>query len=404
VSFGNYAVVVTPAQATIDGASTTTLHLDVAVTGPDGEPVPNPDVSWATTRPSIATVSPSGLVQAITNGSVTVAAIHEGVAGLSTITITGLTEPVFPPGSVSTLGALFNQPWGVGVSPDGKLYVSVLGGLPALLLVDPVTADVSTVAGGTLSPGTVQAPVGIAVAPDGTIYLADAALNSILRVDPATLEVTVLAGGPAGFADGVGEAAQFNSPGGLALAPDGRLYVADRGNHRIRQVDVVTGDVGTLAGSDAVGSGDGLAGLATFDDPSGIAAAPDGMLYVVDAASHVLRRIEPGTGEVLTVAGEPYIEEFVDGAGPLARFASPRGVAVTPDGVVYVTDRDNQSVRKMHPGTFMVSTVAGNGFAGFADGIGPAASFDGPRGIAAAPSGSLFVADLGNGRIRRLDP
>ena len=172
--------------------------------------------------------------------------------------------------------------------------------------------------------------------------------------------VTTLAGrGSIGFSNGTHTEAVFNSPYGVAVAFDGAVYVADAGNNRIRRV-TPTGTVTTLAGSIA-GNNDGTGGAARFNNPRGVAVAPDGTIYVADTGNSRIRKVTP-TGTVTTIAGST--SGFADGTGAAAQFNAPRGIAVTSDGRIYVADTGNQRIRRVTP-TGTVTTIAGSttGFA-----------------------------------------
>ena len=420
VTFGNFSVVVTPAEATIDAGIANQVQLTVSVTGADGQPVAEPQVSWATTHPTLAAVSTSGLVTGLGNGAVTIVATFEGVAGLSAISVKGVGAQLVTvttlagdgtPGFVDGAApdARFSSPEGVAVAPDGALYVADRSN-GRIRRVDPVTAAVSTLAGdgtagfadGDGGAAQFNGLLGVAVAPDGTLYVADANNHCIRRIDPVTGAVSTLAGdGTAGFADGVGTSARFNFPVGVTVALDGTLYVADAANHRIRRIDPATAAVSTLAGNGAAGFHDEVGAFARFAAPSGVTVALDGTLYVADAGNHSIRRIDPVTAAVSTLAGDG-TAGFVDGVGTTARFNRPVGVAVASDGVLYVTDVINNAIRRIDPGSAVVGTVAGDGTPGFVDGVGTTARFRGPFGVAAASDGGLYVADTDNHSIRRI--
>jgi sugar lactone lactonase YvrE len=214
-----------------------------------------------------------------------------------------------------------------------------------------------------------------------------------------TAHVTPLAGtGSAGFADGPAAAARFSDPFGVAVDPRGTVYVADGGeNNRIRRI-APDGTVSTFAGG-AEGLRDGRGAQAAFHTPSAVALDHLGNLYVADTGNHAIRRIGPD-GTVTTVAGNGEPGD-ADGKGAAARFNGPVGVAVDDAGVVYVADTYNDRIRRIAAdGT--VTTIAGGTRPGDADGVGPAAAFDTPSGITVAPDGTLFVADTGNHAVRRI--
>ncbi|MBK9559201.1 MAG: hypothetical protein IPO44_06485 [Candidatus Microthrix sp.] len=186
----------------------------------------------------------------------------------------------------------------------------------------------------------------------------------------------------------------------MAVAPGGTVYVADRYNHRIRAINPTTGAVTTLAGS-TIGFADGPGNTAQFNYPFGVAVAPGGTVYVADRNNHRIRAINPTTGAVTTFAGSG-TAGFADGPGNTAQFNATAGVAVAPGGTVYVTDANNHRIRAINPTTGAVTTLAGSGTAGFADGPGDTAQFTGPIGLTVAPNGTVYLGDYFNHRIRTI--
>ncbi|MEB3197804.1 MAG: carboxypeptidase regulatory-like domain-containing protein, partial [Candidatus Sericytochromatia bacterium] len=294
--------------------------------------------------------------------------------------------------------ASFRGPFGLALAPDGTLYVADHYN-HRIRKVTPEGA-VMTVAGSTQGyadgPGTVakfSAPEGLALAPDGTLYVAD---GGNLRIRKVTADgmVSTLAGSGFGDADGVGTAAKFAKPLGLALAPDGTLYVADKFNHRIRKV-TREGVVSTLAGT-VQGYADGSGTAAKFSDPLALTLAPDGTLFVVDMTNQRIRVVTQA-GVVSTLAGSTL--GYSDGAGAMAKFANPRGLALAPDGTLYVADAGNSRIRTVTR-TGLVKTLAGDGSSAHLDGDLAVAKFGNPMGLAVAPDGRILVADFNSNRIR----
>nr|WP_307732168.1 NHL repeat-containing protein [Massilia aurea] len=213
--------------------------------------------------------------------------------------------------------------------------------------------------------------------------------------------VHLLAGdGQDGVLDGAAPASRFSDPYGVAIGPRGAIYVADGGEaNRIRVVRP-DGAVSTLAGGKE-GFVDGLGAAAAFNTPSAIALDHLGNLYVADTGNHAIRRIAPG-GAVTTLAGNGS-PGYVDGIGRAAQFNGPVGIAVDDAGIVYVADTYNDRIRRIAPdGT--VTTLAGTGKPNLFDGPGTAAAFDTPSALAVDHDGNLYIADTGNNAVRRLRP
>ena len=242
-------------------------------------------------------------------------------------------------------------------------------------------------------------PQGIALQNDGTMYVADR-LNHRIRKISASGNVTTLAGSSYGFANGQGSAASFTQPHGVAVDDSGTVYVADTYNNRIRKI-TASGNVTTLAGSGSSSFSDGNGTDASFRWPSGVAVDGNGTVYVADTGNNRIRKITP-SGNVTTLAGSGNAS-FSDGNGTDASFRSPSGAAVDGNGTVYVADTGNNRIRKITP-TGNVTTLAGSGFSGLVDGQGTAASFFLPSGVAVDGTGAVYVADTLNNRIRKITP
>ncbi len=243
-------------------------------------------------------------------------------------------------------------------------------------------------------------PHGMVVAADGSIYLADRQRHQILRRDPdGTLE-RVAGTGTAGFQDGAAAEAQFHQPTSLAWDPEGHLLVVDQGNHRIRRVRL-DGQVETVAGSEQQGWRDGAKESAQFHSPQGITLDPEGNLYVADTGNHRIRMITPA-GQVSTVAGG---DQAGDADGPVTESRLNQPTALAWDPVrqsLWISDTGNHQIRRL-TADGILSTVVGNGV-GFADGSLERVMFDQPSTLGTDPAGSLWIADRGNQRIRQLLP
>ena len=249
-------------------------------------------------------------------------------------------------------------------------------------------------------------PSGVASDGAGNLFIADSANNTIRKIVVTTRATTTLAGsvGVAGAADGTGAAAQFYSPQGLACDGAGNLFVVDSVNNTIRKVVIATGVVTTFAGSAVTaGSDDGSGTAARFNYPHGVASDGAGNLFVTDSGNDTIRKIVIATGKVTTLAGSAGAAGSDDGTGATARFNFPQGVTSDGAGNLYVTDSDNNTIRKIVIATGKVTTLAGSATAaGNDDGTGTNARFDSPRGVTSDGAGNLFVADSGNNTIRKI--
>jgi RHS repeat-associated protein len=262
--------------------------------------------------------------------------------------------------------------------------------------------------GGPAGSAALDAPRGIAAAPDGAIVVADSDNNRIRRVSAAGTITTIAGTGVYGFGGdgGPATAGRLSQPRDVAVAADGSVYVADTGANRIRRISP-SGTITTVAGGGAPADGLGDGGAATsarLSAPMGVAVAPDGAVYVADTGHDRVRMV--GThGAITTVAGTG-APGFSGDGGPAvaARLRAPRGVAVDREGDVLIADTDNDRVRRVAPDG-IIDTLAGGGAAavGLGDGgAAVAARLSRPEKVAAAPDGAVLVADTGDSRVREV--
>jgi len=313
--------------------------------------------------------------------------------------------------------ARFNVPSGVAVAPTGgDIFVADFQNFR----IRRVTVDgtVTTWAGGDSMAGRCvdgagdaagfAYPSAIAADAAGNLYAYD---HCAIRKIDSTGRVTTLAGTrepdgtpDCGYADNAsGALAQFDDGGyggGIASDADGNVYVADFGNDAIRKV-TADGAVATLAGGAGPGYADGSGTAARFDGPAGVAVAPDGVVYVAETGNDRLRAIAPD-GAVTTVAGDGQAASR-DGTGASASLFAPWGVAVSADGSLFVSESKGNVIRRVSRAG-AVSTLAGNGFAGNKDGSLREATFFSPGQVALAPSGDLYVVDQGSCLLRAITP
>jgi streptogramin lyase len=229
-----------------------------------------------------------------------------------------------------------------------------------------------------------------------------AVLDSKLSAQPFTF--TTFAG-TAGYGsqDGLASSARFNNLTSLALDTLSNIYVADFGNSTIRKI-TPGGVVSTLAGQTGVfSSTDGAGGYATFNYPASIAADPAGNLYVTDLVNNTIRKITP-VGVVSTFAGSPGPGDYKDDTGTAARFNGPYGITIDAAGNLYVSEIQNQTIRKISPAA-VVTTLAGQvSVSGTNDGTGSLAQFNSPSGLALDSATNVYVADYYNYTIRKVTP
>lgn len=324
-------------------------------------------------------------------------------------------------GDGSGLAVTFNNPSSIALDPAGNLVVADTGN-NTIRMITPAGV-VSTLAGkgGVLSGSTngigqkarFNAPYGLAVAGDGTIYVADSYNCTLRKIAPTPKDgggvdyvVTTLAGtaGLKGSADGTGSAARFLVPTGLAVDGDGNVYVADYGAHTIRKV-TPAGVVTTLAGlAGSAGTANGAGSVARFNQPYKLALDANGDLLVADHGNNAIRKVL-ADGTVSTYAGLPGTDSAgsEDGNVSEARFRQPIALAVAA-GDVFVADSGNQVIRKIAAGT-TVSTVAGStSHSGNLDGAGFEARFLAPKAAVVDSTGVIYVSDSGNNCIRKITP
>ena len=316
--------------------------------------------------------------------------------------------------------ALFGNLLAIDVDAEGNIYVidnHYDSGI-AIRKID-TTGVVSTLRRGTASfrTGTLASPRGLAVTGDGAIYIANTGRHQILELTDRGILRAAAGTGEEGYADGPRVEAMFNLPAAIDVAHDGRLVVADEGNNLIRTI------APTATSSSARGQALAVAGrLPRLEDvkvtifasgsllsrPAGMALDLEGNVIVADSGRHAIRRISP-RGTVTTIAGGRG-QGLRDGVGREAQFSEPKGVAVHPDGSIYVADSGNNRIRRIAPDG-SVTTVAGGGppategnWGDFRDGPAAEARFRSPSALAFDGAGNLLIVDTENSRIRLLSP
>ena len=355
----------------------------------------------------------------------------EVVPDVTVTTFAGLSREGFSDTCVTTATATFRRPRRISLGPDGLLYITDQQN-HAIRTLNPTTGEVCTVAGtgqegykdsaDTTDPPVFSYPNGVVVDGDGTIYVSENGNNVIRRIrrTGSTVTVDTFAGdfrpiesaekqqafnstklGMDGFHNGplLGGAA-FRLPDDMVIAADGSIYVADAGNHAIRRIR--NGQVETVAGNGVPGFADGIGPNVRFNTPTGRALSLDGQfLYVADTNNDRVRRIDLTNNRVSTLAGSG-VTGMDDGPPGEATFNQPIGLAVDSDGTVYVSEVSNNDIRRVDL-LGNVTTLAGTGSNKFRDGAGAFARFSQPRGLAIdRQRGILYVVDTDNQRIRQI--
>jgi sugar lactone lactonase YvrE len=257
----------------------------------------------------------------------------------------------------------------------------------------------------------VSNPYGIVTGPDGALYFCEVDGGRTRRLDPTTGRITTLAGTGRKAYEGDGGpalAASFSAPHEIRFDRTGHLYVVERDAHVVRRIDGKTGIVSTLAGTGAPGfSGDGgPANRAELRQPHSIAIDANGQLLVCDIGNHRIRSIDMKTGTISTLAGTGERSKTPDD-GPIAGSAlnGPRSIDTDDRGTAYLVLREGNALFALDQRTSRLRRLGGTGATGFTGDGGRAstATFNGPKGIAWSPDGSLYIVDTENHAIRRVD-
>jgi sugar lactone lactonase YvrE len=292
--------------------------------------------------------------------------------------------------------------------PKGFQACSVTGTFPAVMASSDVSVpvictdavvSVSTLAGsntagsanGTGAAAGFNGIFGLALDSAGNIYVGDAVNKQVRKVTVDGV-VTTYAGGAS---------ANFATPSALVFDTAGNLYVTDSGARNVRKV-TPAGVISIVAGSGTFASQDGNGLAASFKKPAGIVIDSAGNLFVGDAEAHVIRKITP-IGDVTTFAGTPNVAGSADGTGLAATFNDPAGLAIDAAGNLYVADALNNKIRKITPAG-VVTTFAGSGATGSADGAATVASFNVPANVSIDAEGFLYVTETGGKRVRKISP
>jgi streptogramin lyase len=259
--------------------------------------------------------------------------------------------------------------------------------------------------GGPATAAKIDNPFGVVRGPDGAIYFCEYDGQRVRRVGKDGVITTVAGSGEKGFANGPAARASFHKPHEIRFDARGDLFVADMMNHAIRKIDRKTGSVSTFAGTGQAGyAGDGgPAAAAQLKQPHSIQFGPDGALYVCDIGNHVIRRVDKD-GRISTFAGTGKAGPTPDGA-PIrgTPLNGPRSLDFDAQGRLWLATREGNQVFRLEQGR--IHHVAGTGKKGFTGNGGPAreATLSGPKGIAVGPDGDVYLVDTESHTIRKID-
>jgi hypothetical protein len=305
---------------------------------------------------------------------------------------------------------MFNYPVGVSFDPTTQsVFVSdlltsrVRRISPALQVSTYAGSGIATWADGLGTFASFNFPSGVSVDYLGNVYVGDSNNHRVRKISPSGAVSTLAGSGTAGSGNGFGTSAQLNSPTDIALDSSSEFgYIVEQEGCRIRSIELSSGSVSTLAGNGTKGFTDSPTGLLSqFNNPTSAVWHTSGVLYVADWNNHRIRCIDVPSSSVTTLAGSG-ATGGANGAGTLASFNSPRGLALDSTfSTLYVSEWAGQRIRTISLSTALVLTIAGSGAESNVNGFGLAAGFQAPVHLACSPSGQLYTAEYSN-RIRVL--
>ncbi len=315
-------------------------------------------------------------------------------------TIAGSTTNGFANGTGAA--AMFDGPGAMVFNPmAGSLYITdnynnLIRTVTTAGVVGSLTNGTLGYANGTLSSALFYGPKGMCVDATGNTYVADMGNNVIRKITPNGTITTFAGTGVAGYLDGTGTGAMFNSPQAVAVDASGNVYVADRGNNMIRKITsagVVSSIAGYPASAGGLGYLDATAGVAKFNYPIAMAIDATGAkLYIADLKNNAIRVVSTADGVVTTLAGSPVQTNVV---------GQPTAITIDGTGNLFVADQTGRII-EITPNNGLYTIAGALNNAGYADGTGTSARFNNPQGIALDAAGNIYVADYGNNTIRKI--
>lgn len=380
----------------------------------DGGPAINTPLPSALDKPIGIAIDASGNLYIASKQNSRIRKVNLSTGIISTVAGNGI-QGFGGDGGLATDANLY-EPSGLALDALGNLYIADSHN-NRIRKVDANTGIISTVAGdgsysfggdgGLATNASLYNPLGITIDAFGNFYIADTDNNRIRKVNAITGIITTVAGGSAtsGLGDGgLATNARLSTPSSVTFDASGNLYIADKGNERIRKVNISTGVISTVVGSGFNLGDGGLATVANLYSPTCVAFDASGNLYIADYWHHRIRKVTTSTGIISTVAGNGNQGFGGDGgSATAANLNFPTGVAVDASGNLYIADQNNR-IRKVNAVTGIISTVAGNGFTTYGGdgGIATLASLYEPYDAVIDSLGNLYISDFGNNRIRKV--
>ncbi len=377
------------------------------------EKITNNNTTTAATSTATPTPTATATATAVPTATATATSLSTTTTFAGSDGVFGVTDGT---GTDASFGLNLNA---ITAGPDGTLYVAdtanhCIRKITKDKVVTVYAGSNSGVAGNTEGIGTAarfNSPRGLAADALGNVWVADTGNCCIRKIPTGALTTTSVFSGICGTcatgAVGAQATARYNHPRAITIDFQGNLYVADTGNILIRKIPTILATVGTsvaFAGvANTVGSADGAGASATFSTITDLVTDNSLNVYIVDSGNNLIRKAT-SAGVVTTIAGVVGNSGSQDGTGTAVRFNNPAGIAISNSGTLYITDEGNNLVRKMtSSGT--VTTIAGQtGTIGSTNGTSQESLFSSPSGIVVTSSGTLYITDKGNYLIRAVVP
>jgi sugar lactone lactonase YvrE len=394
----------TPVISLVSGTYTTTLSISI-----------NDSTSYATiyyttdgstpTSASIPYPTNGTSIQVASSQTINAIAYASGFGPSSVASATYVIEPQVAPLTFTPAGGPYTSSQSVTIAtatPGTSIFYTTNGSAPSTSST-PYTGPVSVSSSQTIN--AIAAASGYVSSNVGSVAYTIASSGLSYGV------ISTIAGnGTSGYnGDNIqATSAEVFAPNSVAVDSSGNVYIADSRNNRVRKITASTGVISTVAGTGTGGySGDGVqATSAQLNNPEGVTVDSSGNIYIADIYNDRIRKVTASTGLISTIAGNGFFGYNGDGIqATSAELGFPNSVAVDSSGNVYIADTDNYRIRKVTASTSLISTVAGNGTAGYnGDGIqATAAEINFPYGVQVDGSGNVFIADTTNNRIRKVN-